>query len=232
MLGLELGHEHVGLASGLVHVDWALVNALLFLALDEEHRLAVDDRYDRELLLGLGLLEAARSVPSGALDLETEDVSTISVLLLGELASLPVHLLLHLGLDVELVELDSISPSSDLLDSGQEGLRVVEPVDEGDIWLLGGVLLPGVELLEALLDVVEPRAERSGRLERVLHPSRRHFVDEDVLHKGLHLLGHGQLTLVGELDFGKRADHLLDEDTDLLALLQEHILVGAAVFFS
>ena len=156
MLCLELCSGDIGLTSGLVHVDGALVDALLFLAFNDRHGLAVDDGYDGELLLGLGLFEATRLIPSGAFNLESEDVSAVTVLLLGELVDFPVHTLLHFGLDVELVELDSVSSGSDLLDSGEEGLGVVEPVDEGDVRLLGWVLLPGVELLETLLDVVEP----------------------------------------------------------------------------
>ena len=53
VLGLELGDEDEGLTSRLVHVDRALVDTLLLLALNNKRRLAVDDRHDRELLLGL-----------------------------------------------------------------------------------------------------------------------------------------------------------------------------------
>lgn len=194
MLSLELSEADEGLTTGLVLVDWAGVHTLLFLALHEKDRLAVNDGDDRELLLRLGLLERARLVPSSALDLESEDVGTVTVLLLWKLGALPVHALLDLGLDVQLVELDSVSPGSDLLDSRQEGLRVVEPVEEGNVWLLGRVLLPSVELLKTLLDVVEPRAERSGCLERQRLPACGHSVDEDVLHKNLHRLCHRERT--------------------------------------
>lgn len=142
MLRLKLSHEHIGLASGLVHVGGALVDALLLLALNVELRLAVDDWYDRELLLGLGLFETAGSVPSRALDLEAEDVGTITVLLLGQFSVLPVHLLLHFGLDVELVELNRVSSCSDLSDGSEEGLWVVQSVDEGDVRFFGRLLLP------------------------------------------------------------------------------------------
>ena len=142
MLRLKLSHEHIGLASGLVHVDGALVDALLLLALNEELRLAVDDWHNRELLLGLGLFKTAGSVPSCALDLEAEDVGTITVLLLGQFGVLPVHLLLHLGLDVELVELNRVSSCSDLSDGSEEGLWVVQSVDEGDVRFFGRLLLP------------------------------------------------------------------------------------------
>jgi len=59
VLGLELCNEDKGLASGLIQVDWAHVNSLLFLALNNHCRLAVDDGNNRELLLGLRLFEAA-----------------------------------------------------------------------------------------------------------------------------------------------------------------------------
>jgi hypothetical protein len=74
--------------------------------------------------------------------LEAEDVGAISVLLFGQIGVLPVHLLLHLSLDVKLVELNGISSSSDLLDGRQEGLRIVESVDESDVGLFGWLLLP------------------------------------------------------------------------------------------
>lgn len=83
VLGLQLGDEDEGLASGLIHVDGALIDSFLFFALDDHNRFAVDDRYDGELLLGLGLFETARRIPAGTLDLETEDVGTVTVLLLG-----------------------------------------------------------------------------------------------------------------------------------------------------
>ena len=156
VLGLKLCHEDEGLTSRLVHVDRAKVDTLLFLALDDLLWLAVDDGHDRELLLGFGLFEATGLVPAGTFDLETEDVGTISVLLLWKVVSLPVHLLLHFGLDVELVQLDGVSSCCNLFDSSQEGLWVIQPVDEGNVWLLSWVLLPAVKLFETLLDVIEP----------------------------------------------------------------------------
>ena len=142
MLGLHLCCEYVSVASDLCLVHRALVDALLFLAFNDRHGLAVDDGYDGELLLGLGLFETAGSVPSCALDLEAEDVGTITVLLLGQLGVLPVHLLLHLSLNVELVELNRVSSCSDLSDGSEEGLWVVQSVDEGDVRFFGRLLLP------------------------------------------------------------------------------------------
>ena len=156
MLGLELSSEDVGLASRLVHVDGALVDSFLFFALNDLLRLAVYDWHNGELLLGLGLFETATTVPASTFDLETEDVSTVTILLLGQVSGLPVHLLLHFRLDVKLVELDRVSPRRDLLDSGQEGLWVVEPVNEGDVGFLSGILFPAIQLFKSLLDVIKP----------------------------------------------------------------------------
>lgn len=108
---------------------------------------------------------------------------------------------------------------------------VVEPVDESDVWLLGGLVLPGIELLKTLLDVIQPRSERSGGLEGKFEPGGGHLVDEDLLHEHFHLLSHGQLTLVGQLNLSERSDDLLDEDCDGLALLDEHVLVRTTLVF-
>lgn len=156
VLGLELSQEDVGLASGLVHVHRALIDTLLFFALNNRNGLAVDNRDNGELLLRFRLLKATRCVPSGTLNLESEDIGTVAVLLFRELIDFPIPTLLHLGHDVELVQLDCISSGGHLFDCGEEGLRVIQPVDEGNVGLLSGVLLPSVELFEALLDVVEP----------------------------------------------------------------------------
>lgn len=156
MLGLKLSSEDVGLASRLVHVDGALVDSFLFFAFDDLLRFAVYDWHNGELLLGLGLFEAATAIPASTFDLETEDVSTVAILLLGQVIGLPVHLLLHFCQDVKLVELDRVSPRRDLLDSGQEGLWVVEPVNEGDVRFLSGILFPAIQLFKSLLDVIKP----------------------------------------------------------------------------
>jgi len=133
-----------------------LVDTLFFFALNNQLGLAVDDRNNRELLLRFRFLKATRCIPSSTLNLESEDISTISVLLLRQLIGLPIPTLLHLGLDVELVKFDRVSSGSHLFDCSKEGLRVIQSVDEGNIWLLCRILLPSAELLETLLDVVEP----------------------------------------------------------------------------
>jgi hypothetical protein len=142
-----------------------LIDTLFFFAFNNKLGLAVDDRDNRELLLRFRFLEATRCIPSSTLNLESEDIGTVAVLLLRQLIGLPIPSLLHLCLDVELVKFNRISSGSHLFDCSEEGLRLVQPVDEGNVWLLCGILLPSAELLETLLDVVEPRAETSGRLE-------------------------------------------------------------------
>lgn len=143
MLSLKLGKEDESFTSGLVHVDGALVDTLLLLSINNYYRFAVDDRNDRELLLGFGLLETTTaSVPPGAFDLEAEHVGTITILLLGQLADLPVHALLYLSLNVELVQLNCVTTGSDLLDGSQERLWVVQSVDERDVGLLSWIFLP------------------------------------------------------------------------------------------
>ena len=156
MLGLKLREGNECLSSGLVHVDRALVNTLLFFSFDNKHGLAVDDRNDRELFLWFGLFEATGCVPPGSFDLEAENVCAITRLLLWKLSSFPVHSLLYLSLNVQLVELNVVSAGSDLFNCGEERLWVVKSVDEGNVWLLRGVLLPGVQLLQSLLNIVQP----------------------------------------------------------------------------
>ena len=133
-----------------------MVDSFLFFAFNDLLRLAVYDGHNRELLLGLGLFETATAIPASTFDLETKDVSTVTILLLGQVIGLPVHLLLHFRQDVKLVELNRVSPRRDLLDGGQEGLWVVQPVNEGDVGFLSWILFPAIQLFEALLDVIKP----------------------------------------------------------------------------
>lgn len=165
MLRLKLSLEHVGLSSGLIHVDRTLVDTLLFFAFNKLDRFTVDNGHDRELLLRLRLLKTARLIPSGTFNLEAEHVGAIARLFLGKIIDLPVHAFLDLSLNVEPVELNCVTSSCHLLDCCQERLRVVQSIDEGDVWLFRWIFFPGVELLETLLDVIQPRAESSGRLE-------------------------------------------------------------------
>jgi len=78
-LRLQLGREHVASAAIDSHVDWALVSALVLLALWYEwHGAAVDDWQDAEGLLGEGLFELSDCwIPSRTLDLEAEHVGTL-----------------------------------------------------------------------------------------------------------------------------------------------------------
>jgi len=162
---LQLCGEHIGLVSIGGHVDGTLVDALLLLSFLDHQCLAVDEWYDGELLFGDRLLHLAGVlVPGGTLKLETEDVCAVIEPLehLGNLG-FPMELLLDVCLDVELVETLASFLGADLLNCGQEGVRLVESVEETDGLVdHGRFFLPHVEELEALLHIVEPRVEASG----------------------------------------------------------------------
>jgi hypothetical protein len=102
--GPEEGHEDEVLTTELSHVDWALIDVLLDLAVLVERRsLAVDDREDGEGLLRQRLIQLHGAVvPSRTFDLEAEDVSTF--LAVGQLL-LPIEVLEDDRVDVQLVEL-------------------------------------------------------------------------------------------------------------------------------
>lgn len=168
MLCLKLGIRYISVTSPLSLVYWARVDSLLFLVVGDSLGHAVNHWNDRELLLGLRLLNTVSvDIPSGSLELHSKDVATsISArLLLWEFGSLPVHLLHWSGLNVELVQLNGLLLGDDLLNSSQVRLWVVQSVDEGDRWLSGWVILPEVQLLETLSDIVQPRAKRPDSLE-------------------------------------------------------------------
>lgn len=226
LLGLQLSVVDEGGSSQLGLVHWALEGVLLVLDVLDLLSDTVDDWDDRELLLWLRVLNAgAARIPTGSLQLHAEgEAASVGGLLGWKFGSLPVHLLQRRGLNVELVELDGSLLGDDLLDGREEGLWVVESVDEGHQWLLGWVVLPGVQLVKSLLDVGQPRGEGSSRLERELSPWGWHLVQVDGVHEVLKLLAHGKLSLVGELYVSKRADDGNDELVDELALLDEHIL--------
>jgi len=138
------------------------------------------------LNLGEGLFKGVNVViPTGTFDLETENVGT--VLRVSWKVWLPVHLLEDFGLDVSLVELDLVFSREDLLDGGHEGVGVEQPVNERYLGDLGGVILPDTELLDSLLDIVQPGSETTHRWEGKLLPSCWHLVEVDVLHQIFHL---------------------------------------------
>ena len=74
VFGLELSSEHVGLSTSLGLVHRTLVHTLLLLAILDDLSLEVNNRHDRELLLGLRLFQTARRIPSGSINLHTEHV--------------------------------------------------------------------------------------------------------------------------------------------------------------
>lgn len=116
MLRLQLRWEHVGLSSGLGLVDRANVYALLFLV-THYHCSAQYDWDNTEVLLWLTLFEAVVRIPPCTFDLQSKDISSVT---LGGSIDLPVHLLLDVGLNVQLVEFESLLTGCDLLDSCQE----------------------------------------------------------------------------------------------------------------
>jgi len=232
MSSLELCGEHIRLVSVGGHVDRALVNALLFFALNDQLGSAMDERYDRELLFGDRFLDLSRVlVPGGALKLEAEDVGTIITARenTGNFG-VPVESLLDVGLDVEFVETLSSLLGADLLDGGQEGVGLVETVQEADSLVDGGgVILPDVEHLETLLHVVEPGVEATGRHPRFLLPLGGNPVELDVLHEHLHSSRHGKLSLERQVKVLEIGRDLLDEGVDQFALLQVDVLVRSTL---
>jgi len=173
VLGLELRSKHVGGTTVFGLVDGALVDTLLLLGVVDWQCTAVNHRHNRELFLWLGLLQVAVRIPAGSFDLEAEHVGAFAEL---RQVGLPVHLLEDVSLDKELVELLSLLTGVDLFNSSQERLRVEHAVQEGDSRDLFGVLLPVVQLLKALLQVVQPRVEATGGREGKFCPLARHSV--------------------------------------------------------
>lgn len=155
----ELCGEHIRLVSVGRHVDGALVDSLFFFAFNNQLGSAVNERNHRELLLGDRFIYLSRVlVPGSTFKLETKDVGTIFTSLkdLGDLR-VPMESLLDVGLDVELVQTLTSLLSAHLLDSGQERVWLVEAVQETDGLVdNGGVILPHIKHLKALLHVVEP----------------------------------------------------------------------------
>jgi hypothetical protein len=156
-------------------------------------------------------------IPSGTLDLETEDKSTFFGF--GEIF-FPIELLGDISENHHLVELDTLL-GLNLLDGSQEGLRVEESVEESNLGEFGRLIFPSVELIKSLLDVVQPGVETSGRWESKFLPKSRDLVHEDGVHQDFHLTGKCQLTLECQGNVGKVANDLLNEDVHVTALLQE-----------
>jgi len=230
--GLELCGEHIRLVSVGGHVDGALVDTLLFLAFNNHFGSAVDQWHHRELLLGNRLIDLSGVfVPGGSLELETEDVgAVVATRKDGGYFGVPVEFLLHVRLDEQLVETLAGLLGAHLLNGGEEGVRLVETVQEADSFVNEGwVILPPVKHVEALLHVVEPGVEATGRHPRLLHPLIGDSVELDILHESFHTGGHGQLSLEGQIEVLKIGGHLLNESVNQLALLQVNVLVRSTL---
>jgi len=105
MLSLQLGCEDVSISSDLRLVDWALVHALLFLALLHQDWAAQDNWNHAELLLRFALFEAGICIPSSSFNLQTKDECSFALL---QVSCLPIHLLLNVSLDVKPVEFERL----------------------------------------------------------------------------------------------------------------------------
>jgi len=78
MLGLKLCGKHVRLVSVGGHVAGALVHTLVNLAVYDGLSLTMDQRHDRELLLGDGLIhERSILIPGSTFQLESKDVGSV-----------------------------------------------------------------------------------------------------------------------------------------------------------
>jgi len=88
-------------------------------------------------------------VPTGTFDLETPDKGTISSLGFLEIF-IPIELLLDVGVDSHLIELDTFL-GLNLLDGSQEGLRVEESVEESNLRKFGRLIFPCIELISLCL---------------------------------------------------------------------------------
>jgi len=140
-----------------------------------------------------------------------------------------VHLPEDISLYEELVKTKASLLGTHLLDGSEEGVRLVQSVQEADGLVDGGwVVLPHVKQLKSLLQVIEPGSKASGSHPGFLHPLSADFVEEDVLHEIFHSGCHGQLSLKCELEILKVDDDLGDKSVDQLALLQVYVLVRSA----
>jgi len=217
MLGLQLCGKHVRLVSVGSHVAGALVNTLVDLAFLDLLSLAVNQRHDRELLFGDGLIHERRIlIPCRTFQLESEYVGSVfkAVEHLRDIR-IPVHFLKHIGLDVQLVQTHSSLLGTYLLDGSEERVRLVKSVQEADGLVDSGwVILPQVKQLKSLLKVIQPRSKTSGSHPRLFGPFLTDLVEVDVLHEVFHCGSHCQLSLESKFKVLQVDDNLTNKSVD------------------
>lgn len=152
MLRLQLRRENEGLSSSLSLIDRANIDTLLLLVTYHDST-TEHNRNNTEVLLRLTLFKPIVIVPPCTFDLEPKDEGTIT---LRVRVDLPIHLLLNVRLDVQLIELKRLFTRHNLLDCSQERSWVIKPIQECDRRLLLWTFLPSIELLKSLLDVIKP----------------------------------------------------------------------------
>lgn len=228
---LQLRSKHISRISLLSLVGRTLVDRLVLLALGGQRQgLAVDNRNDREHLLGTRLFDKTSSnVPSGSLQDETIDIGAI----LRHIVDLLNGLLSDICLDVQFVELDAgstallvRSSSDDLLDGSEVGLRVEESGDHDDLGQVERVVPESVELLDSLKKVDDPSLETSSARIGQVRPHQRHPVDDQRVHSLLHFFGDCEQTLDTLVDFFDGPCDFSEEDGHIFYFLDEDVLVG------
>jgi len=134
VLGLELSSEHIRFISVSGHVAGALVDTLVNLTILYQQSFAVNNGDNRELNLGDRFFHLAGVLlPGSTFELETKHIGTIFDLLEhGRNLRLPMELLENISLDVKLVETLSSLLGTDLLNSSEIRVRLVESVQEAD----------------------------------------------------------------------------------------------------
>jgi len=119
----------------------------------------VNDGNGREHLLGQRFFNhAGILLPSGSFQLESEDIAAIFTLG-GSLLNFrfPVESLGDVSLNVQSVEPLASLLGADLLNGSEEGVWFVKSIQEANSLVdVTGLLLPQVELLKSLTEVVNP----------------------------------------------------------------------------
>lgn len=148
VLSFKLCGKHIGLISVGSHVAGALVDTLVNLAFYDGHCLAVDQGHHGELLFRDRLIhERGVLIPSSTFQLEAENVRSVfeAVEHLRDFW-VPVHLPEDISLYEELVKTLASLLGTHLLDGSEEGVRLVQSVQEADGLVdRGWVILPQVK---------------------------------------------------------------------------------------